>query len=117
MKQGKGNPFSKRVELGSNVVKPGSKGLKPGSNVVKPGSKGLKPGSKGVKANPDQYRVDKLLKHQSTMNDKAIDAFRKALDKAVKIATIKNIPPIKGVTVIICSAGNFKDFINNVTNI
>jgi hypothetical protein len=57
------------------------------------------------KVNTDHYRVEKLMKHQSTMNDKAIDAFRKALDKAVKIATIKNIPPIKGVTLIICSAG------------
>ena len=51
------------------------------------------------------------------MNDAAIEAFRKALDKAVKIATTKNIPPIKGVTAIICSAGNFKDFMNNATNI
>jgi hypothetical protein len=30
---------------------------------------------------------------------------RKALDKAVKIATVRNIPPIKGVTIVACSAG------------
>ena len=48
---------------------------------------------------------EKLINKQKTMNDKAIEAFRKALDKAVKIATVKNIPPIKGVTIVVCSAG------------
>ena len=39
------------------------------------------------------------------MNYQAIDIFRKALDKAIKIATVKNIPPIKGVTIILCPTG------------
>ena len=59
-------------------------------------------------------KVEKMMKKQKTMNKKAIEVFRKALDKAVKIATVKNIPPIKGVTVIVCSAGS--EMIKNLGN-
>ncbi len=55
-------------------------------------------------------KSNRLLQKQQKMNAKAIEAFRKALDKAVKIATIRNIPPIKGVTIILCSTG--VNFIN-----
>lgn len=41
---------------------------------------------------------------RETMYDKALlQRYRKALDTAVKIATVYNVQPIKGRTVIICS--------------
>ena len=57
------------------------------------------------KEDMEYKKSDRLLQKQQKMNAKAIEAFRKALDKAVKIATVRNIPPIKGVTIILCSTG------------
>ena len=47
-----------------------------------------------------------LKQKQKTMNDKSIDDFKEALDKAVEIATNQNIPPIKGVTIILLKLTN-----------
>ena len=50
-----------------------------------------------------------LKKKQATMNEKSIPEFKKALDKAVEIATIQNIPPIKGITIILLQLTNRDD--------
>jgi telomerase protein component 1 len=57
--------------------------------------------TKPSKKNKPERKAAKPL----NINYSAIEAFRKALDKAVKIATVKNIPPIKGVTIILCPTG------------
>ena len=51
-------------------------------------------------------KFEELKKKQKTMNDKSIDDFKAALDKAVEIATNQNIPPIKGVTIILLKLTN-----------
>ena len=43
------------------------------------------------------------------MNDKAIDIFKKALDTAVEVATNQNIPPIRGITIILLQLTNDND--------
>ena len=35
-----------------------------------------------------------------------IQRYRKALDTSVKIATVHNVSPIKGITIILCNLGN-----------
>ncbi len=43
---------------------------------------------------------------REVLYDKALlDRYRKALDTAVKIATVHNIDPIPGTTVIFCNLG------------
>ena len=51
-------------------------------------------------------KFEELKQKQKTMNDKSIDDFKQALDKAVEIATNQNIPPIKGVTTILLHLSN-----------
>ena len=48
-----------------------------------------------------QKKFTELKRKQKTMNEKAIEEFKKALDRAVEIATYQNIPPIKGITIIL----------------
>ena len=48
-----------------------------------------------------EKKFTELKRKQATMNEKAIPEFKKALDKAVEIATFQNIPPIKGITIIL----------------
>ena len=48
-----------------------------------------------------EKKFAELKRKQATMNDTAIEQFKNALDKAVEIATHQNIPPIKGITIIL----------------
>ena len=56
-----------------------------------------------------EKKFKELKTKQKTMNDKAIDIFKKALDTAVEIATNQNIPPIRGITVIMLQLTNDND--------
>ena len=51
-------------------------------------------------------KFEELKLKQKTMNDKSIENFKAALDKAVVIATNQNIPPIKGITIILLTLTN-----------
>ncbi|PVD30085.1 hypothetical protein C0Q70_09346 [Pomacea canaliculata] len=73
------------------------------------GSRGTRGKGRGRGGAAPQWWQKKLQKKASsgtkeTMYDKALlQRYRKALDTAVKIATVYNVQPIKGRTVIICS--------------
>ena len=56
-----------------------------------------------------EKKFKELKTKQKTMNDKAIEIFKKALDTAVEIATNQNIPPIKGITTILLQLTNDND--------
>ena len=56
-----------------------------------------------------EKKFKELKTKQKTMNDKAIDIFKKALDTAVEIATNQNIPPIRGITIILLQLTNDND--------
>jgi len=48
----------------------------------------------------------KLRRRQNQMNDKAIQPFRRALEKAVTVATKQNIPPMKGRALVAVAVGS-----------
>ena len=54
----------------------------------------------------DVIRFNKLMQKKHTMNKDSIAPFRTALEKAVKRSTVANIPPLQGVTVVLCSCGS-----------
>ena len=54
----------------------------------------------------DVIRYNKLMQKKNTMNKGAISPFRTALEKAVRISTAANIPPLQGITVVLCSCGH-----------
>ena len=56
-----------------------------------------------------EKKFKELKTKQKTMNDKAIDIFKKALDTAVEVATNQNIPPIRGITIILLQLTNDND--------
>ena len=85
-----------------------------GRNKRRGGGNGGREGSgKGVAAGKvakkdvdlDVIRFNKLMRKKSTMNGEAIAPLRAALEKAVKTSTAANIPPLQGVTVVLCSCG------------
>ena len=50
------------------------------------------------------------INYRETPYDKAlIQRYRKALDTAVKIATVYNVQPIKGKTIVLCDIGENMD--------
>ncbi len=49
--------------------------------------------------------VNKMKRQQEVMNKGAIEKFEKALEGAVLVATRRNIPPMKGSTLILCATG------------
>ena len=53
-----------------------------------------------------EKKFDELKRKQKKINENAIEEFKKALDKAVEIATNQNIPPIKGITIILLQLTN-----------
>ena len=53
----------------------------------------------------DVIRFNKLMQKKNTMNKEAIAPLRGALEKAVRTSTVANIPPLRGVTVVLCSCG------------
>lgn len=52
-----------------------------------------------------ERKLETLKKRQEGMNKEAIGLFKKALDKAIFQATVFNIPPIKGHTLVLCAVG------------
>ena len=69
--------------------------------------KGVVAGRVGKKeVDLDVIRFNKLMQKKNTMNKEAIAPFREALEKAVKRSTVANIPPLRGVTVVLCSCGS-----------
>ncbi len=47
----------------------------------------------------------RLKRRQATMNKAALQPFRKALEKAAAIAAARNVPPLKGKTLVACAVG------------
>ncbi len=56
-----------------------------------------------------QMKLAKLKRRQSTMNKAAIPPLRRALEKAVSIATAQNIPPLSGTTLVLVATGTDMD--------
>ncbi len=54
-------------------------------------------------------KLTKLKRRQSTMNKRAIVPLRRALERAVAIATAQNIPPLRGRTLVLVAAGRDMD--------
>ena len=46
-----------------------------------------------------------IFRRETPFDENLINRYRKALDTAVKLATVYNVQPIRGRTVILCDTG------------